>query len=214
MRALWILVLAVMLAGCSNDAPAPPSGKPDAPPTTQEPPKQEDPLYAQLHSGLFQADAAVKKISDALDLARAIQGKVTGEMVGPMKDMVQALDKDGSSLQDSVGNEPPTEDQVKQTPAKYQAQRDLLVDEINNVLKSIREQAGVADNLGDAAVKKDAAKLGDLFNRIIDDLVGARTALGGTEPEMPDSPGPSAGNTNQPPPGFNPNSAGTTTGGG
>lgn len=212
MRALWIPILAMILvAGCSSDSPAPPPpGKPDTPQTAQEPPKQEDPLYAQIHSGLFQADSAVKKISDALDLARAVQGKVTGDMVGPMKDMVQALDKDGSSLQDSVGSEPPTEDQVKQAPAKYQAQRDLLIEEINNVLKSIREQAGVADNLADPAVKKDAAQLGDLFNRIIDDLVGARAALGGKEPEIPDTP--DTGDTNQLPPGFNPNSAGTTGG--
>ncbi|HWA83444.1 MAG TPA: hypothetical protein VG820_08435, partial [Fimbriimonadaceae bacterium] len=185
MRTIWILVAAILLAGCSNDnqpAPAPPT-KPDSPQTSQEPSKPEDPLYTQIHSGLFQADAAVKKIADALDLSRDIQGKVSGDMVQPMKDMVKELDKDGSSLQDSVGTEPPTEDQVKQSPAKYQGQRDLLVDEINKVLKSIREQAGVADNLDQPAVKASAAKLGSLFDEIIDDLVGARTALGGKEPE-------------------------------
>ncbi|HVT13260.1 MAG TPA: hypothetical protein VHE55_13425 [Fimbriimonadaceae bacterium] len=213
MRTFWILVAVALLAGCSSNQPAPaPPTEPDTHQTSQEPPKTEDPLYTQIHSGLFQADAAVKKISDALDLAREIQGKVTGDMAQPMKDMVQELDKDGSSLQDSVGGEPPTEEQVKQSPAKYQGQRDLLVDEINKVLKSIREQAGVADNLDQPAVKTSAAKLGSLFDEIIDDLVGARTALGGKEPELQDTP--DTGDTNQQIPGFNPNSAGTTTGGG
>jgi len=211
MRAGWIATLALVVAcGCSSNTSTTPSDNtPPVDTPTATPPAKPDPLYDQLHSGLFQADAAVKKLGDALDLAHDMQKKATGPFVEAMKDVVATIDDSGSSLAALTGGEPPTADQVAQNKAKYETQRSDLVNKIGDLLKDMREQedaaADMVDN-GNPEIQKLAKRLDDLLLQIIDDLKGALTALGGTDESLQNAP--DTGDTNQKPaPGFNPNSA-------
>lgn len=203
MRWLFGIVLAAAIAGCSNSPPPaaePKEAKQDfpAPEATIE---QKDPLYEQLHAGMFQADSVVKKLGDALDIAKALQAKAKGDLVAPMKDMVAVLDDAGSSLAELSGGDPPTEEQVKKAPGTYQGKRDLLVKAVNDALHDLREQEGVAASLAEEGPPdgvKQFAELDKLLNACIDDLLGTLSALGGHEDSS--QPTPDTGDTNQKPP--------------
>jgi hypothetical protein len=181
MKVLLPLLASLLAFGCA-------SAPPDTSSTTKEEPVVEAPptvtkseIFDQLHSGLFQADAAVKKIGDALDIARDVQSKVTPDLVDALKDMVATLDDAGAGLADATGGDAPTEAEVKADEGTYKSMRDRLVVLIDDTLKNIREQVGVAADLaenGPEITKKSCAKIDLLLNQVIDDLVGALEGLG------------------------------------
>lgn len=210
MRVVWILCLALFIAGCSNNAPAPKDSTPvEETPPAQSAPAKADPLYEQLHSGLFQADAAVKKLADALDIAQDMQKKATGSFAEAMKDVVATIDDSGHSLAALTGGEPPTAEDVANNRSKYQAQRADLINQISDILKDMRDQDDAADSMADIGnpeIQKPARHLDELLLQIIDDLKGALAALGAQDQSLQNTP--DTGDTNQkPPPGFDPNSA-------
>jgi hypothetical protein len=174
------LLLGLVVFGCSSTPPAS-TGSQKEEAAVQEAPVTKVMLYEQLHSGMFQTDAAVKKVIDALDLARAIQAKATPDLAEAIKDMIDALDAAGAALADASGGEPPTQEQVDADEALYRSKRDRLVTVIDGTLKDIREQMGVAADLaenGPDAMKNGCAKVDILLNQVIDDLVGALDGLG------------------------------------
>jgi hypothetical protein len=184
MKVLLLLLASLILVGCEG---APPSAAPtiDSERTREEPEVQTTGvLYEQLHSGLFQADAAVRKIGDALDIAREIQAKVPPDLAEAMRDMVATLDDAGALLSDATGGDPPTEAQVKADETAFISKRSRLIVLVGNTLKQMREQMGVAADLADsgpASIQKSCAKVDALLNQVIDDLLGSLEALGAKE---------------------------------
>lgn len=212
--ALVLLLQLLALVGCSSDAPKSPNEPPPKHEETVEPPKVEpkDPLFDQLHSGLFQADPAVKKLAEAVSLVKDIESKSTGNLQGYLKEtMIPTLDDAGATLADMTGEDPPTMEQIKADHPKYAAKRDTMINQISDLLRDVREEADAADDMATTAppeTLKESKRLNQLLSEIIDDLSGALSALGGKE-EKPQSQVDTA-DTNQKVPGFDPNSAGTT----
>jgi|GEM_PF-2950672 len=201
MRLVCVLCTALLLVGCSNNAPAPQDTQPaEETPPAQTTPAKADPLFEQLHSGLFQADAAVKKLGDALDVAQDMQKKATGAFTEAMKDVVATIDDSGHSLAALTGGEPPTAEDVASNRSKYEAQRADLINQIGDILKDMREQedaaADMTDN-GNPEIQKPAKHLDELLTQIIDDLNGALSALGGKD-ESPQN-APDTGDSSQKP---------------
>ena len=214
MRIAWLLCFVALLAGCSSNPTPPPqtqSGSGQNADTTAEiPPTAPDPLYEQIHSGLFQADAAVKKLGDALDLAKEMQKNAKGALAQAMPDIVNTIDDSGQALASLTGAEAPKPEDVAANKAKFETKRADLINQIGDILHDIRDQedaaADQADN-GDSDIRPIAKKLDELLLQIMDDLKGALTALGAKDPGEQTTP--DTGDTNQkPPPGFDPNSAG------
>ncbi|MFI5386398.1 MAG: hypothetical protein ACHQ50_09790, partial [Fimbriimonadales bacterium] len=214
MKGLWMLLVSGALLGCSSEAPAPatkgstPAQETPAPEATVE---VKDPLYEQLHSGLYQADAAVRKIADALEVARGMQDKATDAYAEAMKNVVATIDDAGASLAALTGGDPPTLEQVKADHAKFVARRASLINQMSDILRDMREQQDAAGDMADngpTEIRARAKKLDGLLTEIIDDLSGALTALGAKDQSLQNAP--DTGDTNQKPPtGFDPNSAGT-----
>lgn len=143
--------------------------------------EHRDALFEQLHAGLFAADPAVKKIGDAVDIARELEAKVTPDLVAGTKAMAEVLDHSGAALAEKTGEDPPSEDAVKKDPAKYKQKRDQLIATLKVVLHDIRDQEGIAAAFAlNAApdIKKLGASLDEALTGVIDDLEGALASLG------------------------------------
>lgn len=195
--------------GCSSEGPKLPV-EPETKPVAngdgivpENPVEKKDELYEQLHGGMFAIGAAVEKVGNALDLAKRMEGKAAAEDKEALKDLIAVLDDTGASLAD-YGGEGPTEDEVKGDRKKYTAKRLNLIELLNETLRDLREQEGVAagmEQMTAEPLKSQAGKLNKLMGEIVDDLVGALEEMGAKEEHSQDLP--DTGDTNQPiPPGY------------
>ncbi len=205
----WALpLLAIVAMGCHSalpDSPAdPPAKAASTEPQQTLPVEKKDELYEQLHGGLFAVGAAVEKLGKASDLLHSLAKSAASEDRETIADMTGSVDDIGATLAD-FGEEGPSEEEVKADRKKFAAKRANMVDAIHDALQDLREQEGIAasmEEMGPAAIKKDAAALDKLLSGAIDDLVGALEELGaadsGADPNAPDT-----SDTNVPvPPGY------------
>src|ERR1044072_2114036 len=147
MKLLVAGLLAIALVGCSPEVPP---AEPEPQPTVDKPVEPEPPksaVYDQLHSALFQADAALSKVREALDALQQVHSKNPPEIAEDLKDMAATLDDTGATLADRVGEElPPIEEVAKDEP-KFKGKVTELRGMIDDVLVDLREQEGVAASL-------------------------------------------------------------------
>ena len=200
--ALALLVVTAVIA-CGKTSPQVSAS--NAPPAVSPKSEGQSTLYDQLHSGLFQADAAVKKLADAVDLAGEIEGKSKGDLAASIKnEMIPTLDDAGSTLASLTGDELPSAEDVAKQDATFQKRRADLIQKVNDILKDVREQEGSASDMAlnqPPAIGDSAKRLDALLSEIIDDLLGALDGLGGKEEGAQNEP--DTADTNQkPPPGY------------
>lgn len=186
MKLLVALIFAVTLVGCSNP-PTDPEPLAQTPPAKSEAPAEVDPpmspIYDQLHSAMFQADAAVGKLRQALDIAHQVETKLPPDIAEDIRDMIATLDDAGASLADRVGEELPKPEEVAKSEGKFKGKMTDLKILVDDILVDLREQEGVAASLvemGPADTSKDFGKIDELLNQAIEDLLETKKTLEST----------------------------------
>lgn len=176
---IFVLVAAI---GCGQKS-ATNSVNQNSKPPAVETKSPEDQLYEQLHSGVFQLEAALDSIEESLKEAKGT--KATGNAKGSLTDIVNDIDSAGSSLAEEV-DDAPAKEAVAADMKSFEAKRKKLCDLVNDSLHDLRDARGIVDSLAEDGKDSPLENVGAKIDVAIDDLKGALDALGGKDEEPGD----------------------------
>lgn len=135
-----------------------------------------DKLYEQLRGGIFQIDASLGSIEDALKEAKA-SSQSTEDIRQSLEDIQASIDSAGEILAEEAAVQPEKNGDV----SSYDKRRAKLVELVNDALHDLRDARGIVDSLGGEDDLGPLEPVGVKIDVAMDDLRGALEALGGKE---------------------------------
>lgn len=169
---LCCLIGAFFLLGCGDKK----QGTPEGGTTLPENATPADKLYEQLRGGIFQIDASLGSIEDALKEAKEFSA--SGEDIRQSLEDIQAsIDSAGEILAEEAAVQPEKNGDV----STYDKRRVKLTELVNDALHDLRDARGIVDSLGGEDEPGPLESVGVKIDVAMDDLRGALEALGGKE---------------------------------
>ena len=168
---LSCLLGVLALLGCGDKKQAP-SGTTTLP----ENATPADKLYEQLRGGIFQIDASLGSIEDALKEAKATSPS-TEDIRQSLEDIQASIDSAGEILAEEAAVQPEKNGDV----SSYDKRRAKLVELVNDALHDLRDARGIVDSLAGEDDLGPLEPVGVKIDVAMDDLRGALEALGGKE---------------------------------
>lgn len=168
---LSCLIAAFALVGCaekkeiaSGPTPLPDNATP------------ADKLYEKLRGGVFQIDASLGSIEDALNEAKAANPS-TGDIKQSLEDIKASIDSAGEILAEEAAVKPEKNGDIP----SYEKRRVKLVELVNDALHDLRDARGIVDSLAGEDDLGPLEQVGVKIDVAMEDMRGALRALGGEE---------------------------------
>lgn len=142
----------------------------------REPDNPDAALEEQLRQGAVQMTAAGDSIQSALDEAKRVASKLSGDAKEAAQDVVDFLDSAGASVADASADAP-DEDAVKKDFAAADDERKRRIGIGNDAYRDLEQALGTVNDLRE--LLEGLGTLHDLVTLAVDDLGDAIEAFGG-----------------------------------
>jgi hypothetical protein len=188
---LCCLVGAFAFIGCNGEGGNKPGngGPSNVPPVSQTPAEK---LYGQLHSAVYQLNAALDSIEEALKEAKASQAP-TIDLKQSLEEISASIDSAGETLGDEAAEEP-DKAKVAADMKAAETRKSKLIQLVNDALHDLRDARGIVDSLASESDAGPLENVGLKIDQAMDDLRGVLEELGGKEElgEISNEPEPPA----------------------
>lgn len=135
-----------------------------------------DKLYEKLRGGVFQIDASLGSIEDALNEAKAANPS-TGDIKQSLEDIEASIDSAGEILAEEAAVKPEKNGDIP----SYEKRRVKLVEMVNDALHDLRDARGIVDSLAGENDLGPLEPVGVKIDVAMEDLRSALKTLGGEE---------------------------------
>lgn len=135
-----------------------------------------DKLYEKLRGGVFQIDASLGSIEDALNEAKGTKAS-TGDIKQSLEDIEASIDSAGEILAEEAAVKPEKNGDIP----NYEKRRVKLVEMVNDALHDLRDARGIVDSLAGENDLGPLEPVGAKIDVAMEDLRSALKTLGGEE---------------------------------
>ncbi len=177
-RALLASAVIACSAGCGKGPDSGSLDKGGAPAAKSSAQGVEAELYESIHSAHYHLEVAAVSVSGAYEqLQRILSASGKGERANALQEVNEYLDGVGEQVAELLAG-PPTREQVRAEPARYQESRRRSKESVSDALTDLDSAIGIAQSLLDSSPSDSLTKLVDMLNGAKDDLQAVLSAYG------------------------------------